>query len=86
MTSVTMWKNNATIHNGDALPVKYCTATTLDGVIQEVLFSHTACDQIWLTHLQQVCHGLAKRYGDQPHVTEIKDDSNLTGDYDSLEA
>ena len=84
-TAASLWNNDARIDNGVALPVKYCTATTLDGVIRDVLFSHTACDQIWLTCLQQVCCGLAKRYGDQPHLIEIEDYSNLTGDDDSVE-
>ena len=85
MTAGSLWNNDARIENGVALPVKYCTPLTLDGVIREVIFSHTACDQIWLTRLQQVCRGLAKRYGDQPHLIEIKDYSNLTGDNDSVE-
>ena len=61
MTAASLWNNDATIEKGVALPVKYCTPITLDGAIQEVIWSYTSCDRVWLTRLQQVCRGLAKR-------------------------
>ena len=53
MTAAWLCNNDARIDNGVALPVKYCTPTSLVWVLREILYSHIPYERIWCTHLQQ---------------------------------